>query len=1499
MKAVIVSINIIILIATNLGPCFAIPSIDDGVSDRGFTEGLYENSEGFPSYFTRNVGQISDEEVLFHSQDVLFTGNGLYLRVLEPTSIPDSAMDFLAGNDVVQRQHIFKMELLNMNNVVPIGLEPLSHKNNFLIGNDPGLWVTGAPNFKKIAYPNVYDGIDLVFSPDPDGLKYEFKLEPGAQVENIRIGYDGAVVSTDGEQIFIRTSLGTIIDGGLLAYQVIDGEVTEVDAHLIVKDNVIRYAVDHDPRYPLVIDPLVYGTYFNGGGTTESLSTSGVDDKGDVYLIGSTRSSNFPTTTGAYQTTNGGYDDICVVKLSYWNSTLEFSTYVGGDFGDYGHAVEIDPNGNALIAGYSSSSDFPTTPGAYQRTPQAGDGIIFKLNSDGTNLLFSSLVGGSDNDFFSDFVTDNDGNIYLTGDTASDDFPTSNNAYQSSCPPYTCVLFVKMNKDVSSLLRATLVSTTMGFSYATGRAITIDANNNFIVAGSTNQRTYPTTPGAFQETMGALTGHDAFVTKVKADATGLIFSTFLGGDLGDHALDIMQDDTGNILIAGRTESSDFPTTNGAYDTTYNQNWDMFLTKMNPTGNSLVFSTFIGGSEDDFTTSMLLDDNNRPHLAGFTYSSDFPTTPGAESSTLKGTTDGVLLRFNSGGTTLLNSTYIGGTGGDNIEAISIDSDNNIVGGMRTSSIDFPVTQDAYCSTKLNTNTYAMFVMSYSVRPGAPLNLKSDSGKGYVGLSWDPPTNDGGSPVRHYSIYRGPTQSDLVLLDTIGDKRTYTDTDVINGDTYYYKVSASNFIGEGPKSNVVSAIAGGVPGPPLNVGVTPGSGWVIVNWDPPSDNGGFDVTGYAIYRGPDQVNLTKLIDVGLVTYYNDSSIINGKIYYYGIRAVNVKGEGDLSNVVKAEPGERPSAPLDLTADGSDGRVALRWSRPLVDGGFNIDEYRIYKRTEQGNPKLLDTCQIPMYEDDQVQNGVIYHYSVSAVNKKGEGPRSTEVDAYPGKVPDPPTLTVLSGDGLVRLTWQEGDNGGFPVQVFNVYRGDSQSSLYLFGNTTSTTFEDMAVINNQTYYYSVSATNLKGEGNRGPAKNGLPTGMGRVPGPPTDLLAEGGDGVVYLSWSLPNDFGGLEITEYMVYKGMNVTIQERLSNVTITTYEDRRVENNVTYFYSVSAVNARGEGVACTPVQATPKGTGRAPGPPIELTAVAGDGQVALSWQEPLDYGGERPFVYKVLRSSGKSLPEPFVDIMGLELLDASVENGVVYYYQVVAVNGIGESGRSNKVRAEPLGPPTKPLNLTVVEGNGHVILGWKTPLEDGGRDINRYLIFRGTKLTELMEVGNQTSSSMKFTDDDVTNGVTYYYAVEAVNQIGHSDLSDVISARPGRAPDPPEGFRLKVNTQEVVVIWEEPVNDGGYEVIMYNVYRGTTKDNMELIGNTTMTKFKDTKVEAGKKYFYKVSAVNDKGEGLNAGIKDAVIPLPMIVTMVPYLGLIAAIVIVVVVMIFILRKRLART
>ena len=567
----------------------------------------------------------------------------------------------------------------------------LEGKANYLIGDDPTKWQQRLPTHGELLYGGLWPGIDMAVRGQGGNLKYEFHLKPGSSVEDVRLGYRGAEglkVGAGGE-LLVQTPLGVLKDAAPVSYQRIGGEHVAVESHYkLTGDGGYGFAVGaYDPRYPLVIDP-----------------------------------------------------------------GLDYSTFLGGTNGDGGQGIAVDGEGRAYVTGYTFSADFPTTPGAFDRSFNGSiDAFVTKLNASGSALAYSTVLGGSSEDVVRDIAVYGMGKPYITGETISDNYPTTPGAFDTTSGNSNDAFVTKLNASGSALAYSTVLG---GASSDDSFGVAVDGEGRAYITGET-EGDYPTTPGAFDTSFNPGDpdpAPDAFVTKLNAAGSALVYSTFLGGIDFDRGRDIAVRE-GRAYVTGQTSSADFPTTPGAFDTILGGYDDAFVTKLNATGSALDYSTFLGGPDFDADEGLgiAVDGMGRAYVTGYTASfypdfpNDFPTTPGAFDTThnggFYGVGDAFVTKLNAAGSGLVYSTFLGGTNSEGGLGIAVREGRAYVTGY-TSSADFPTTPGAFDTTlgggddafvtKLNASGSALAYSTFlgGTDSDAGLGIAVRGGKAYV-------------------------------------------------------------------------------------------------------------------------------------------------------------------------------------------------------------------------------------------------------------------------------------------------------------------------------------------------------------------------------------------------------------------------------------------------------------------------------------------------------------------------------------------------------------------------------------------------------------------------------------------------------------------------------------------------------------------------------------------------------------------------------------------------
>jgi uncharacterized repeat protein (TIGR01451 family) len=651
-----------------------------------------------PMAFEANEGQ-TDGRVRFLSRGrgygLFLTPTEAVLALREPT-VPEGGPSVGAGLTLPGRAAphasrnvaVLRMKLLGANRAATmVGLDLLPGKTNYFIGNDPKKWRRGVAEYARVEYRGVYPGISLVYYGNQGQLEHDFVVAPGAGPRKIRLGFEGARklrLDANGNLV-LTTGEGEVTLRAPLIYQEVDGVRRPVGGQYVLKGKRrVGFEVDHYDRLrPLVIDPvLVYSTYLGGNGNDLGNGIA-VDASGSAYVTGYTIATDFPTM-GANQMDQASYDAF-VTKLDPSGASLVYSTYLGGNSNDYGLGIAVDTSGSAYVTGSTDSTDFPTI-GAYQTDQGTTDAFVTKLDPSGASLAYSTYLGGNGDDLGDGIAVDASGSAYVTGYTLSPNFPTVG-AYQTAQASHFHDVFVtKLDPSGASLAYSTYLG---GSDSEFGYGIAVDASASAYVTGYTGSTDFPTM-GAYQTDKG---GPDVFVTKLSPSGASLGYSTYLGGDSDDLGYGIAVDASGSAYVTGYTQSADFPTI-GAYQT--NQAFtDVFVTKLDPSGASLAYSTYLGGNGDDLGNGIAVDASRSAYVTGYTDSTDFPAVGAYQTGQALG--DVFVTKLDPSGASLTYSTYLGGKGTDVGNGIAVDASGDAYVTGYTNSAPFPTTPGAFDTT----------------------------------------------------------------------------------------------------------------------------------------------------------------------------------------------------------------------------------------------------------------------------------------------------------------------------------------------------------------------------------------------------------------------------------------------------------------------------------------------------------------------------------------------------------------------------------------------------------------------------------------------------------------------------------------------------------------------------------------------------------------------------------------------------------------------------------
>jgi hypothetical protein len=564
------------------------------------------------------------------------------------------------------------------------GADSDGHRVNYFIGSDPARWRTDVPTWRAALYRDLYPDIDLKVYGVEKTIEYDWIVRPGGDLKSIRFkagDRDGVRMDAEGN-LLVSTAFGDLVHRKPTAYQSIGGRRISVAAFFERRGpESFGFRIGpYDRRHDLIIDPIVYSTFLGGNGFDNGYGIA-IDNTGAAYVVGTTSSSGFPLKNPIDNTRNGSFD-VFVTKLAPAGNALAYSTFLGGRDSEDGYAIAVDATGCAYITGKTLSADFPVKAGYDSALNGSMDVFVTKLAPAGNSIVFSTYLGGSNAEIGRGIAVDKNKAVYVVGFAGSANFPMKN-AFDNSFNGNGDVFVTKFAPSGASLVYSTFLG---GHDGDDGNAIAVDQYGSAYVTGFTASDDFPMKK-AYDTTLGSTI--DAFVTKFNPSGKTLAYSTYLGGGgINEYGWGIAVDRKGSAYVAGQTDSPDFPVVN-AFDPTFNPSKEMecFLTKFSPAGSTLAYSTYLGGKGDDRAFAVAVTADGVACLTGSTSSKDFPTH-NAFAGSLHGSADVFVTKFAETGKALLFSTYLGGGSWEEGRAIAIRSNGEVVVTGTTTSADFP-------------------------------------------------------------------------------------------------------------------------------------------------------------------------------------------------------------------------------------------------------------------------------------------------------------------------------------------------------------------------------------------------------------------------------------------------------------------------------------------------------------------------------------------------------------------------------------------------------------------------------------------------------------------------------------------------------------------------------------------------------------------------------------------------------------------------------------------
>lgn len=945
--------------------------------------GILENLGGA---FVENIGQI-DKQVKYYSQfrdGTFFVDNEGELTYSFAKTLPsqvDAAAEKTGMPKPVNIQTYAIKENFATDKKIQISATgKLATEFNHIVGNDKQKWKSGIPAYSAVTL-EINKNIFVELRGNNGSVEKIFTVNPGSTIEDIKINVEGSkgmMINNEGE-LEISTPLGKLDFSKPVAYQMEGTTKKNVNVHYkICGDNKYGFAAEnYNTNLPLIIDPYIAGTYLGASDNDNGLKVAS-DSSGNIFVLGTVYSTNFPANV--YDTTINGTKDMFLAKFDSGLNNLLAATYFGGsvsplysggtsDFSDAGTDMLVDSSDNVFITGYTSTSDFPITAGAFQGSI-ANDGnpnyqeldmFVSKFNNSLDTLLASTYLGGTSpsNPFGGDasyaIAIDNTAqhNIYIAG-----------YSYSYGYGPGAGGINIPIT--------------------------TIDCTSS---AGCNSTGAYQSTiTGDFAEPQYWV---DIYVAKLSNDLTTLKSSTFVGGSKRDIAVDLALDSNNNVFILGESASG-YAFSSNVDCSTYGQCSyyigipnALAIAKFNSSLTSSPASVLFDRASP---SALTVDSSNNVYFVGTTAQASYPTyhansEPNASpGDTPRGTQDMVITKMNNNlSTSLLGSVFFGGStyipfntyDQDTPGEIRVDSNGYIYLSGTTDTTDFPTTTNAF-NTAFNGNYTDAFVSKFNFNTNpislvASTYIGANSSESAGGLNFD---NSGNVIVTGGACGTGfPTR-----------EGNYDRAIATCYDAFVSKLS--NDLSAGPPDRPTSPFA------------SAGDSSANLFWNAPQFNGGRAVTSYTIYYGETGTCTPASPGAGCSSTTSNTTnktvtgLVNGTNYSFAIYAVNSFGSSSASNVVTATPfGQVPNAPTGLGATAGNAQVALTWNSSASATSYNV--YRANSSNGYSTP-LITGLATTNYTDTTVTNGNTYYYVVTAVNGSGESGYSNEVSATPNEPP-----------------------------------------------------------------------------------------------------------------------------------------------------------------------------------------------------------------------------------------------------------------------------------------------------------------------------------------------------------------------------------------------------------------------------------------------------------------------------------------------------------------------
>ncbi len=803
--------------------------------------------------FIKNLGQWDSDIKYVYSkgnQSFVISDNSLFFDYFQITGSEEHR---------VKSGQVLKISFENAEFKTPIERNILDTRYNYFIGDNPEHWKTNVYAVEELIFPDLYSNVDLLVKLDNFSPRYDFIVKPNADPTQIVLNFEGVqVLGTDGKNIRLLTRFGEIVNGNLFAFQMENGIQAEIECRFKqIGENRFAFELgNYDKNKILIIDPIVFQSYFGGSGNEEAVSIVEVST-GIVIIAGWTESTNFPTTPGAYDASFNNVKDVFITKLDLRGATRKviWSTFLGGSGTEYPAGMEVDELGNIYVGGTTNSTDFPLVEALGITINGQNDAFITKLNPDGNRIVYSTYVGGTKDDITTAMRLAPDKGVIITGYTTSTDFPVTGGAYQNKIKGREDIFVFKLSSSGKLIEYGTYIG---GGDDDRPYGMAVSITNNIFIVGGTKSSDFPAVPyrtgwggsvldSPYDRTFNG--GWDAFAIKILGDGGKLDFCTYFGGTADDIAYTVTYTNDQRIIFAGITfkesiSNPSFPLSENAFQSTHKGNAEIFIASLSNIiesrdwqGNTrrrqdLVFSTFLGGSGNEYPTGLGLLPNNTLILTGFTNSTNFPIVNNPTGKKI-GKYDLIYVNMSLDGSSVLFSDILGTSDDDSTKAFfkasngdyyfaAVTNNKNLTqinplegasyGGqndlllikntMADLRLDYPVGKEELCP---NTNVNIRWVSEeYSSNDTFDIDIKLGANSDWTPLAknvkgmsytWSIPATTFGDQVwlrvshKRGNIAVTANPFKIFELPTIEEVSKFPENNVFcEGDTVYFKVVA---------------------------------------------------------------------------------------------------------------------------------------------------------------------------------------------------------------------------------------------------------------------------------------------------------------------------------------------------------------------------------------------------------------------------------------------------------------------------------------------------------------------------------------------------------------------------------------------------------------------------------------------------------------------------------------------------------------------------------------